>query len=597
LALAVENTMIDVTQKRDCERLWKAIKRSDEIIARFDDDRTEMLRDYAGPLYSPYSRKRTTRYVNKLNTTATIYQMVLCFNNPQCKINSFNPKNWPFCRKYETNVNKVAANIDLRTTMQECVLDAFFLLGIAKVRMADSGLKEIEPNIWLDVGQPWVDRVSFSDAILDMPGRSLRSMRYYGDRYRASYDAVMGRDDYDSKVKAKITPSAKNNQTADSDRADKIAFGNAVDDDELEPMCWLMDIYLPGEKQLVTFSADNESLPPLKWQEWKGSDQGPYKFLPLGYMPDNVMPSTPAQQLVLLDRLMNSLYKKMADQAKRQKNFTLAQKGGEKDAELVKNAKDGEYLLLTDPKGTIPASTPGVDGNTHAFYLAAQEIYNVQSGNERTLGGLGTEADTATQEKMLSSGALGRIGFMKGAVNQFASEILREIGILMWDDETLTVESSMEAENTGYYVDSSWRPGDRQGLKDHYEFSVEPNTMAYRPPEAKLQMLKQFAADYLQMMPAIQAGIFDGQEFTKIYADYTGTPEILRISKQLQSIPEGAGGGDQHQATKPANTTREVVRSRGNGAPAGGGMAQVLGQMMQGRNSGQPKMSAMAGGG
>jgi len=581
---------IDVFSTQDRSRLWSAIKRSRDAMVPFDNNRTEMLRDYAGPLYSPHSSRKTARYVNKLNTTASIYQSALCFNNPQCKITSFNQKNWPFCRRFEVNINKVVANIDLRTTLQECLLDAFFLLGAAKVRMADAGLREVEPDVWMDVGTPWANRISFSDLILDMPNRSIRTMRFYGDRYRASFDAVQGRDDYDRKVKAKMSPSSKNNQNSDSDRADQIASGNSVDDDEIEPMCWLMDIYFPMQGQLVTFSADNDTLPPLKVQNNVGSELGPYKFLSLGYMPDNVIPSTPAQQLVLLDRLTNRLYSKLAAQATRQKNYVLIPKGAEKDGEANKNAHDGEYVMVVDPKSAVFVNTPGVDGNTNAFFLAAQEIYNTQSGNERVLGGLGSTADTATQEQMLAAGAGGRIAFMKGAVNQFASDILREIGCLMWNDEALTIDSSIDAENTGYRVPTSWEPGKRQGIFDHYEFSVEPNSMVFRPPEAKLQTLKQFAADYLQMMPAIQAGIFDGQEFTRIYASYTNTPEILRLAKQMQAE---MAAGDSHQATKAPVTERNVTRSNVSRGPTGTGMEAVMGQMMQGNR----QQGAMVGAG
>ena len=560
----------------------------------YDIDRTEILRDFAGPLYSPYNPRDRSRYVNKLNTTACIYQQALCFNQPQCKISSFKQKNWPFCRRWEVNINRVAANMDIKTTLQECVLDAFFLMSGVKVRMADAGLAEIDPNVWLDVGKPWVDRISFSDLILDMPSKSLRTMRFYGDRYRAPFAEVRARDDFDESVTKKMAPSSKQNQNDNGDRADMIATGNAVDDDELEPMCWLMDLYLPGhgddEGQLVTCSADNDLLWPLKVQKWYGHKQGPYKFLSFGWVPDNPIPDAPAKQLVLLDRLMNTLYGKLAHQARRQKNIVMVPKGQEQDGLALKRAVDGEFPMVIDPKSAVPVSFPGVDGNTHAFFLAAAEVYNTQSGNERALGGLATEADTATQEQMLFRGAGGRIAFLKQQVQNFASDIFREIGQLMWDDENLEVESSMEVEQTGYYIDTSWKPGKRTGLKDHYEFSVEPNSMAYQPPEMKVQKLDNFIQKFTMVQPAIQAGLIDGMEYAKLNAEYLNMPEIMRIVKQIQD----AGGETQgdHAATKPPVTSREEVRSSRSGGPQGQGMAQVLGQVMQNKGGGGVKVGA-----
>ena len=562
----------------------------------FDAFRTSMVNDFAGPLYSPYKpRGWSSRFVNKLNATGRIYQMALAFNNPQCKVTSFSQKLWPFAKRYEINVNRVAANINLNATFQELVLDAFFLLGVAKVRMADDGLREIEPNIWLDPGKPWVDRISWSDLYLDMPAKSLRSMRFYGDRYRAPFDAVRERDDFDSKVTRQMSPSSKLNNNANSERADAILLGNAVDDDELEPMCWLMDVYMPRENRFATLSSDNKHLPPLKVSDWDGSQQGPYKFMEFGGVPDNVLPSTPAQQLTLLDRMMNNLYGKLARQAKRQKNFVMVPKGGEKDGIAIKDAVDGEYIMVNNPKAAVPVNMPGIDGNTNAFFMASQEIYNTQAGNERSIAGLGEEAGTLGQEQQIAAHAGGLIGFLKGKVNSCASEVLREIGCLMWDDESLTVKSSMEAENTGYMVDASWKPGLREGLKDHYDFCVEPNSMAYRPPEAKLQIINQFAQSFLQMMPAIQAGVFDGQEYARTYAENTNCPEILRFVKQLQNAP-GEASGDPHEATKAPVTSREVVRRKRSGWSArGNGMAQVMSQMMQGRGQSQQPMIAGAG--
>ena len=584
---------LDVGNKTDRERLHKAIKTSREAIAPFRIMRTEFVRDHAGSWYSKKGARQFT-YVNKLNTSASLLSSWLAFNNPQCKITSFNPNLWPFCRKYEINVNKVVANIDFKTTFQAGVVDAFFLMGIYKVRMADAGEVELEDNVWIDPGKPWVDRISFDDAILDLSAKDIRAMRFCGDRYRVAYRKIEERDDFDRKVVGRIAPSSKFSQNSDGERASSIAGGGAVDADELEPMVWLEDIYLPETRQLVTFCADNDSLPPLKVVDSDAGPMGAYEFLSLGLVPDNIIPSSPAQNLKGLHDLTNRIYNKLAKQAMRQKTTFPYAAGAEDDATRQKASVDGEYFKMRDPKSVGVVNSPGVDGNTHAFFLAIQEIYNVQARNERVIGGLGVESDTVGQEKIVQGQATGAIAYMKGAVNDCARNILRKIGALMFDDEALTVDSSMEVANTGYHVDSSWRPDDRQGLKDHYDFSVEPNSMGYRPPEAKLQILKQFASDYLQIMPAIQAGIFDGQEFTKIYADYTNVPEILRIAKQMQ-IQTGESAGDPHQATKPANTSREVVRSRGNGEPAGGGMAAVLGQMMQNRGGGQQQAPMTAG--
>jgi hypothetical protein len=299
------------------------------------------------------------------------------------------------------------------------------------------------------------------------------------------------------------------------------------------------------------------------------------------------MPSTPAQNLALLDRLSNRLYRKLSNQADRQKNIVAVDKGDEADAQIAKDAKDGEYVTFRNTASLKPIQFPGVDGNTHAFFLAAAEVYNTQSGNERAIGGLGEEAGTLGQEQLIQGHAGGRVGFMKAAVYQCASNVLRKIGSLMWEDESLKVDSSMEVENTGYHIDTSWKPGDREGLKDHYEFSVEPNSMSYMPPEMKLQKLYDFIGKYVMVQPAIQAGLIDGVELARIAAEYENMPEIVRIVKQLQQAGQEIEG--DHGATKAPVTTRENVRKNVSKGPQGQGMQAVMGQMMQGKQ--QPMMA------
>lgn len=574
----------DVGNQIDRERLHKAIKSSRDAIRPFCQSRTEMIRDYVGSWYATRGARFLT-YVNKLNTTATVFSTALAFNNPQVDIDSPHAELWPFCRDYEVNLNRLMVNIDLKTTVQAAVLDAFFLMGIVKVHMADAGEVQIEDNVWIDPGKPWVSRISPDDVILDMAVKDIREMRYCGHKYRMPYWKLTERDDFDQEVVDRVTPSSKYGSEEGSERAQEIAAGLGVDDDELEPMVWLEDVYLSRTRKLVTFSAENTDLPALKVVDGEPDCRGPYKILGLGLVPDNIIPTTPAHHLKALHDLSNRLYRKLSGQASRQKNTFAFPPGGEDDAERHKASKDGEYWMCREPKSVAGVNTPGVDGNTHAFFLAAQEIYNVQSGNERAVGGLGTEADTLGQEEIVQANVGGRIVQMRDRVICWVAEIAREVGGLMFDDEYLEIESSREVENTGYRLDTSWRPGLREGLKNHYEFSVEPRSMGYRPAREKLARMMQFIQQVGTVWPLVQAGVLDIQELTSLAAEYENLPDLKRIFKYM--APEMLGGaGGAHQATKPAVTTRENVRTNRSEGPSNEGMAAVLGQFMQGRGAG-----------
>ena len=580
----------DLGNKESRGRLHAAKQTSRRRLDVFCKVRSEFLRDYVGSWYSEDGARWMT-YVNKINQTARVYATFLAFTNPRVKVRSFDPKLWPFCRRYEVNINRVLANIDFKTTFQTGLLDAFFLMGVFNVRMADSGFVLTEDNVWVDPGKPWVDRVSPDDLILDMTARDIRAVRFIGHKYRVSYDAVMEREDFDPKVRRKVTPTSKHSDGQNN--ASEIASGAAVDDDELEPMVWLEDVYLPETRQLATLWPDEESVGPLKVTDRDDRRLGPYKVLGLGLVPDNVIPSSPAQNLKPLHDLSNRLYRKLSAQASRQKSVIAYPPGGEDDALRGKKIPDGGYVMFRDPKNLMPLSFPGVDGNTNAFFLAAQEVYNMLAGNERALAGLGSEAGTLGQEQMIESHATGMFGQMKAAVNECAGEIAREIGSLMFDDEYLTVESSMEAENTGYRVDSSWRPGERRGLKEHYDFSVEANSLSYRPPEVQVRQTMEYLQGLATVFPLVQAGVLDLQELTRMVAEAQNNPDLNKVVKGMREWMTGEAPADQHAATKAPVTSRETVRNNVSRGPQGMGMAGVLGQMMQG--AGQATQGATVG--
>lgn len=579
----------DVGKEIDRNRLHKAKRSSQDALSPFLKVRNLMIKDYVGSCYATNAARLLT-YVNKLNTTANIYSTALAFNNPQVNIDSPDINLWPFCRKYEINLNRVLVNMDLKATLQAAVLDAFFLFGVVHVSMADAGEVQLDDNIWIDPGKAWVSRISPDDVILDMAVKDLREMRYCGHRYRVAYWKLTERDDFDQKVVGRMSPTSKSTVETGSERASDIASGRTVDDDELEPMVWLEDIYMPRIKQTITFDASNPDLPALKVSQGEPDCRGPYKFLGLGLVPDNIIPTTPAHHLKALHDLSNRLYRKLSAQASRQKNTVAFPPGGEDDAQRGKQAKDGEYWMARDPKSIAAVNTAGVDGNTHAFFLAAQEVYNIQAGNERILGGLGAEADTLGQEEMIAANASGRIVQMRDRVNCWVGEIAREVGGLMFDDEYLEINSSMEVENSGFYVDASWRRDTLQGMKDHYNFTVEPLSMAYRPPEAKLARIMAFVQGVGTVWPLVQTGVLDIKELTKLAAEYENLPDLRRIFKYM--VPQATSSpGGQHQATKPAVTSREIVRTNRSPGPSSQGAAAVLSQLMQGRGGmggGQP---------
>ena len=299
---------IDLHDKQARGRLLKAIKTSRQALEPFRRVRKELIRDYVGSWYSEGGARNKTP-VNLTNQTARIYTVALAAHNPQVMVSTPLEENLPFAKRFEVNLNKLIGDMELDVTFRSIVLDAFFCLGCGVVITRDTdtrfhGLLESEEDVWLDPGEPWLNRVSFDDLILDMTAKELSKMRYCGHVFRADYEKVMDEPGYDKAVKAKLKPTSK--QSVDNpDFVRDIAAGIAVDDDELKPMLWLRNVWVAENKTVATMSADQD-LPPLLEKDWKGSQAGPYKFLSLGTVPDNIIPCAPAMNLKSMHDLAES---------------------------------------------------------------------------------------------------------------------------------------------------------------------------------------------------------------------------------------------------------------------------------------------------
>lgn len=593
--------MIDLHNPAQRGRLFKAIKTSREALVPFRRVRKELIKDHVGSWYNNSGAAYDT-LVNLINQTARIYTVALAANNPKVQVSTPRPENWPFAKRFEVGLNKLISDMSLHETFRAIVLDAFFCIGCGVVMMRDTdtrfhGLLESEEDIWLDPGEPWLNRVSVDDLILDMSAKELTKMRFCGHQYRADFEKVKSEPGYAKAVVAKLTPTSKAS-TDNADFARDIASGESVDDDELKPMIWLMDVWIPENKTVATFACDTD-LPPLIEREWTGSQGGPYKFLSLGLVPDNIMPTSPAMNLKGLHDLQNRLHRKMALQSDQQKTVNTYAPGGEDDARLVAKTKHGKWIKVRDPKAIGQVVINGVDPGNQAFSLFVQDEYDRFAGNLRAMGGLGQQADTVGQEEIIQGSVSRMEADMQMAVVRFATDCCYDLGYLMWNDENLSVPASMEAA-PGVHVDASWPMEDeygapvRQGSFEDYDFQIEPYSMVYTNPKQKLAELFATLDKIAPLWPMFQAsgGSLDVRELLDIIANLQNRPELKRII--TFATPAAQLGGDQNTIRQSPVTSRETVRRN---VPTGGtaeSRSSILQQALMGGGRSQATPAQMA---
>ena len=263
--------MLDLNDNEKRARLLKAIKSSRDALEPFRRVRKELIKDYVGSWYAESGATNKT-LVNLINQTARIYTVALAANNPQVLVSTPKTETLAFARRFEVNLNKLISDMALDKTFRAIVMDAFFCLGCGVVMMRDTdtrfhGLLESEEDVWLDPGEPWFNRVSLDDLILDMPAKELSKMPYCGHRYRADYEKVMDEPGYSKKVRDKLKPTSRSHHDSTGAVRDIASEWGSAEDDDLKDMVWLMDVWIAENNSVVTMACDQD-LPPLIEREW-----------------------------------------------------------------------------------------------------------------------------------------------------------------------------------------------------------------------------------------------------------------------------------------------------------------------------------------
>ena len=585
--------MFDLKDQQKRDRLYKAIRSSRDALEPFRRVRQTLIKDYVGSWYNESGAENKT-LVNLMNQTARIYTVALAANNPSVLVSTPRMDMLPFARRFEVNLAKLISDMALDETFRMIVLDAFFCLGCGVVMMRDTdtrfhGLLESEEDVWLDPGQPWFNRVSLDDLILDMTAKELSKMRYCGHRYRADFEKVMDEPGYDKKVKDKLRPTNREHHDSVGATRDMASDWGSAQDDDLKDMIWLQDIWIAENNTIVTLPCDQQDIEPLIERPWTGSQAGPYKFLSLGETPDNIIPTSPAMNLKGMHDLQNRLHRRMEADSDANRVVNVYPPGMEDDAERLRTAERNGWYRAKSPESIKQFQSGGVDQRDMALATFIQTEYDRFAGNLQAMGGLGQQATTLGQEELIHGNVSKNVADMRMAVVSFASKCILDLGRLMWEDQTLELKTSMEVGNTGINVNSDWTPDYRQGEFEDYEFRIEPYSMIFKTPEQKLQELFQVIREIAPLWPMFQASgaSIDAQAIVEEIARLKNRPEFKRFI--TFAAPAEMLGGDENTVRQSPVTSRETVRKN---VSSGGTEAARSNALIQTLMGGQPQINS-----
>ncbi len=565
---------MDINNLTERERLHRVVQGHYRALEPFRKLVKDLVVEFAGSNYGnggPSPRFQTMIPLTKQMVDA--YQMALVANRPRVMCSTpYQELRW-FSKVYEVAINNLIKEIGVEYTLRSAVLDALFGLGIVKVHMADAGVVQVEHDLWMDPGQPFVSNVALDNFVYDMGASKFSQCKFAGDAYRIAYSDLQDASIYDQEVVKEIKPSSKYGH--DQDRLERISRGWEVDQDELEPMVDLIDIWVARDRMIYTFELDrNASLftprgKCLSQMPWEGHEHGPYHLLSFSDVPENIMPTSMIADLAELSRVINSIMRKNSRRARNQKKVLVYTPAAAEGASKLIRAGDDAAVEVHDPKQIGKMEMGGVDAANAQFMTQAIQIFKEQCGNLDALLGLAAQSDTVGQEQLIHGAVGKKVAQMQTRVVDFSCRVIHDLAYLLWNDryKTMPGEIPIEGSDLGGFP-ANWTPDERLGNFLQYQFDVDIYSMPYSSPSQKANATTQVLG---QIMPAAQllmqqGGNIDFHELINQYAEYYNIPRLKDIIK-FTGVPAEMGGGGE-QPGMATSTTRNYNRHSSSDGPS-----------------------------
>lgn len=519
--------------------LKDAFTESRRKLEIFRSARRDSIEQYCGQRYGNKSASKKVP-VNFVELAVNIYLQRLAASCPQVNITTDFMQLKPSASYLELAVNQLLKyELDFERTLRAAVKDALFSIGIIKKGLYNTGKREIYGYMH-DVAQPFADRVSLEDFVIDMSASSIEKAQFMGDRNRLTIEDILAT--YPNVDREKISEQA----FKPDNRAENISKGTSNEDMEYKKTAEVWDIWLPKDGLVITAieEGDDKLSTIINVVEWQGSERGMYSFLYFNSVPDNIMPLPPIDVWRELHDLANVLYRKLSKQSSRQKTILGAAAQAANDASAIINADDGDVVKITHPDGLKEFKFGGIEQETLAFAIHIKDLYSYLAGNLDMLGGLSPQSDTLGQDQLLANSASQRILDMQKATVSFATEIVQDIAAYLYYDPLVNIPITKRvADYDDIYVNTAFTADLAEADFLQYNFDIDPYSLQYQTPETRMNNLNQIFMNLIApMMPFMsQQGIMVNFEaLFKTFSKYGNLPELNDILIYTMPLMEQA---------------------------------------------------------
>lgn len=560
-----------VAQRSLSDRIKSALPYHFKEGAPYRESRMEMLKDRAGRTTYPAYKEDADpekQIINLAQQSAEAFVMNAAASRPRFNVTSPYAEYQGFAERMGRALDRYSEELYLEENLQQIVGDSHDCVGIAKVYQASSAAVGVEVDFRMDPGRPYVQRICLDRFVWDTNAKSPEEAAFMGDYYTMPWRDAIRSPRFSPKIRKEIREMGPENydHTDSGNRGEDLARG--LNDEPIDDLVFMVDVFIRHKRSIYTYLCDRQLNlridRPIQKVKWEGEECGPYYFLNMGPVPDHFMPSSPGQNQKLLCQLVNTLYRKLESQSRRQKTVTVCDNETPEDLDKCKDATDGDWLSMANVAAVKQIRFDGPDQNIFGAAIHFSELHSQAAGNLKHKLGLGQSADTASQERMIGAMSSRLEAFYQARFVAFVRRVARGLARLIFQDQHLNIPGTVRIPGTSIDVDDSWIGASeayedgspsREGELSFYHVDIDPESMPYRSSADQVAIIDQEVQTFLPILPLLnEKGIdIDMQTYFAEKARLRGMPILNRIFKtnqapfvaQTAGAETGSVGGNQ----------------------------------------------------
>jgi hypothetical protein len=340
----------------------------------------------------------------------------------------------------ELATNAWAKETSLEVTLEQLLDDCFVGFGVSKSGVeprgdyAGDGLTAVEGNFEAEANYPFTVHVDPRNLIIDPEAKSMGKTRFVGQVFERDLEDVRNDDRYDPASRA-LVPDIER----ELDASVQAFPENEWAAEKLRKRINLYELYLPEHGLIVTLAeTGKESAIVLRAEPYFGPDEGPYELWGFVSVPGELLPISPL--VALWDEFLelNAHSCDMADSAATHKALGIGQTGSAEDAKTVKDAKNGDMILLSRGKDSVGNLEIGGATDTQmSFVMYLRDRLDRNLGYTDAQRGQATGRATATENTIAQSSADLRVETMRNRVRRAAVGVFRKVAWYFFHDPSI----------------------------------------------------------------------------------------------------------------------------------------------------------------